>query len=131
MNSERPAEPPGERRPGGALEGEVMAVLQAAPEALTPPQVREQLSGSVAYSTAVTVLSRLYDKGLLSRTRQGRAYAYTPVTDAHGLTARRMRQVMETDSDREAVLTRFVDDLAAGDEQLLRQLLGTDLPRDQ
>lgn len=38
-----------------------------------------------------------------------------------------MRHVLENEPDREAVLSRFVDDLAAGDEQLLRRLLGADL----
>jgi predicted transcriptional regulator len=71
----------------------------------------------------VTVLSRMFDKGLLTRSKQGRAFAYAPVDDAHGLTARRMRQVLESDSDRAAVLSRFVQDLPARDEQLLRQFL--------
>ncbi|GAA2490218.1 BlaI/MecI/CopY family transcriptional regulator [Streptomyces longisporus] len=118
---------PGERRPGGALEAEVLALLQSSQQALTPGEVLRHLEDGLAYSTVVTVLSRMFDKGLLTRSKQGRAYAYAPVADAHGLTARRMRQVMESDSDRAAVLTRFVEDLPAGDEQLLRQLLG-DLP---
>jgi predicted transcriptional regulator len=118
----------GERRPVGALEGEVLALLQAGREPLTPGEVLEKLGGSLSYSTVVTVLSRMHDKGLLSRSKQGRAYAYTPVADGHGLTARRMRQVLESDPDREAVLSRFVENLPARDEQLLRQLLGYDLP---
>jgi predicted transcriptional regulator len=118
----------GERRAVGALESEVLAVLLADPVALTPGQVRRRLDGPLAYSTVVTVLSRMYGKGLLTRAKEGRAYAYTPVADSHGLTARRMRQVLESDPDREAVLTRFVDALPDDDEQLLRQLLGPDLP---
>jgi len=117
----------GARRPG-ALESEVLALLQTSRDALTPGDVLEKLGDALSYSTVVTVLSRIYDKGLLTRTKQGRAYAYAPVADSHGLTARRMRQVLETDPDREAVLARFVDFLAAHDEQLLRHLLGADLP---
>jgi predicted transcriptional regulator len=118
----------GERRPVGTLEGEVLDLLHASTGALTPGQVLERLAGGLAYSTVVTVLSRMLDKGLLTRTKQGRSYAYTPVADSHGLTARRMRQVMESDPDREAVLSRFVGSLPAGEEQLLRHLLGADLP---
>ncbi|MEV5085293.1 BlaI/MecI/CopY family transcriptional regulator [Streptomyces sp. NPDC056159] len=114
----------GERRPGGALEAEVLALLQSSRQALTPGEVRRRLGDDLSYSTVVTVLSRMFDKALLTRAKQGRAYAYAPVSDAHGLTARRMRQVLESDSDREAVLTHFVEDLPARDEQLLRQLLG-------
>jgi predicted transcriptional regulator len=118
---------PGERRPGGALEAEVLALLQSSRQALTPREVLQRLDDGLAYTTVVTVLSRMFDKGLLTRTKQGRAYTYAPVADAHGLTARRMRQVLDADSDREAVLSRFVDELSSRDEQLLRQLLG-DLP---
>ena len=128
MNDQDSAGVGGERRAVGALEGEVLALLQAGRQPLTPGEVLEKLNGSLAYSTVVTVLSRMHDKGLLTRSKQGRAYAYTPVADGHGLTARRMRQVLESDPDREAVLSRFVENLPPGDEQLLRQLLGTDLP---
>lgn len=115
---------PGERRPGGALEAEVLALLQSSRQALTPRDVLQRLDDGLAYTTVVTVLSRMFDKGLLTRTKQGRAYAYAPVADAQGLTARRMRQVLDSDPDREAVLSRFVDELSSRDETLLRQLLG-------
>ena len=117
-----------ERRQMGALEAEVLDLLQTAAEALTPGHVLERLGGGLAYSTVVTVLTRMHDKGLLSRVKQGRAFAYRPVADRHGLTARRMRQVLDADPDRHAVLARFVDDLAAGDEEILRHLLGSALP---
>lgn len=106
---------------------EVLALLQTSRQAQTPGDVLRQLGDGLSYSTVVTVLSRMFDKGLLTRSKQGRAYAYAPVADAQGLTARRMRQVLESDPDREAVLSRFVEDLPARDERLLRQLLG-DLP---
>ncbi len=105
----------------------MLALLQSSRRALTPGEVLRRLDGGLAYSTVVTVLSRMFDKGLLTRGKQGRAYAYAPVADAHGLTARRMRQVLESDPDRKAVLSRFVEDLPARDEELLRRLLG-DLP---
>lgn len=118
----------GTRRPGGALESEILGLLHAAGTALTAGQVLERVDDSLAYSTVVTVLSRMHDKQLLTRSKQGRAYAYAPVADAHAMVARRMRQVLESDPDRAAVLTRFVGDLPADDEHLLRQLLGGDLP---
>lgn len=117
----------GERRPGGTLEAEVLALLHSTHQALIPGEVLARLGEALSYSTVVTVLSRLFDKGLLTRSKQGRAYAYAPVTDAAGLTARRMRRVLESGPDRETVLTRFVADLSTQDEELLRQLLG-DLP---
>lgn len=115
-----------DRRANGVLEAEVLAVLQAAPGPLTAAQVLERLGRKLAYTTVVTTLSRLYDKQVLSRTPAGRAFAYAPVTDASGLTARRMHQVLQDGPDRRQVLTRFVSDLPAGDAALLRALLDTD-----
>ncbi|MEW2485169.1 BlaI/MecI/CopY family transcriptional regulator [Streptomyces sp. NPDC048411] len=112
------------QRGKGELEAEVLAALQhATPDPLTPGEVKEQLGGGLSYSTVVTALSRLYAKGVLKRSQRGRAFAYTPVADESGLAARKMRQVLENGPDREAVLTTFVDDLSADDEQLLRRLL--------
>lgn len=115
------------RRPNGALEAEMLAILQAAEEALTPAQAAERLGGGLSYSTVVTILSRLHTKGVLERTPRGRAYAYAPVADEPGLAARQMHQVLGSKPDREKVLTRFVDDLSPDDELLLRRLLGAEL----
>lgn len=104
-------------------------MLQEASEALTAGQVLERLGGGLAYTTVVTTLSRLYDKQVLSRVSSGRAFAYAPVTDASGLTARRMHQVLADGPDREQVLTRFVSDLAASDATLLRTLLENGVER--
>jgi predicted transcriptional regulator len=128
VDSTGEAAAPGARRPIGGLEAEVLDVLHAARERLTPAEVLRRLDGTLAYSTVVTVLSRMHAKGLLSRTRRGRAYAYVPVADRPGLTARRMRRELESDPDREAVLSRFVEHLSTSDEQVLRDLLGTDIP---
>jgi len=114
----------GSRRGAGELEAATLAVLQAAGAALTPGEVRERLGGRLAYTTVVTILSRLHAKGVLSRVRSGRAYAYAPVADEPGLAARRMRGVLESEDDREAVLARFVSGLSPADERLLRQMLG-------
>jgi predicted transcriptional regulator len=113
------------------LEAQVLAILWAAEAPLSPGQVGERLAPQggqeLSYSTVVTILSRLHAKGVLHRHRAGRAFRYTPVADEAGLAARRMRHVLDTEVDREAVLTRFVSDLSARDERLLRQLLGTAL----
>jgi len=111
------------RRGAGELEAEVLAVLQRAGAALTPGDVSAQLGGGLAYSTVVTILSRLHAKGVLTRRRIRRAYAYAPVADEPGLAARRMRQVLDGEADREAVLEHFVSHLSERDEQLLRSLL--------
>ncbi|MEU6094971.1 BlaI/MecI/CopY family transcriptional regulator [Streptomyces sp. NPDC047079] len=111
------------RRARGELESDVLAALWAADGPLTARQVREQLPGDLAYTTVLTILSRLYDKGMLVRHREGRGYAYAPARDEASHTARRMRSLLEGGSDREAVLARFVSELSAQDEHVLHQLL--------
>ena len=113
----------GGRRAAGVLEAEVMEVLQAAGAPLNPAEVQQRLGSDLAYTTVVTILTRLTAKGLLERTKAGRAYSYAPVSDIPGLAARRMHQVMDGEADRGAVLARFVDSLSDGDERLLRDLL--------
>ncbi|WP_436772800.1 BlaI/MecI/CopY family transcriptional regulator [Yinghuangia sp. YIM S09857] len=111
------------RRGPGELEGEVLALLWTAGEPRTATWAQEQLGGGLAYSTVVTIMSRLYEKGLLTRVRVGRSYAYLPLMDEAGIAARRMRQVLEQEPDRAAVLASFVSDLSDEDEQTLRHLL--------
>src|SRR6266705_3374225 len=116
------------RRAAGELEAAVLAVLQAAGSALSPGQVRDRLGGDLAYTTVVTILSRLHGKGVLVRCKAGRAFLYQPVADEPGLAARRMTQMLDAEPDREAVLARFVSGLSGTDEELLRRMFGEGIP---
>ncbi|MFR9797353.1 BlaI/MecI/CopY family transcriptional regulator [Streptomyces sp. MS06] len=119
---EDPGRPAG-RRARGELEGDVLAALWAAGGPLTARQVRERLPGGLAYTTVLTILSRLHGKGMLLRHRQGRGYAYEPARDEASHTARRMHSLLGGGADRQAVLARFVSELSAQDERVLQQLL--------
>jgi len=112
------------RRAAGELEAAVLTVLQAAGSPLPPAEVRDRLGAGLAYTTVVTILSRLHDKGVLVRRKAGRAFLYAPVADEPGLAARRMAQMLDAEPDREAVLARFVSGLSGKDEELLRRMLG-------
>jgi predicted transcriptional regulator len=112
------------RRGAGELEAAVLDVLQRSASALSPGEVRERIGGDLAYTTVVTILSRLHAKGVLGRRKSGRAYRYVPVADSPGLAARRMARVLDEEADREAVLARFVSSLSDSDEELLRKTLG-------
>lgn len=101
----------------------MLATLWSGPGAMTAGEVQSALGGALAYTTVVTILSRLHAKGTLFRQQHGRAYAYRPVADEPGLAARRMRQVLDSEEDRVRVLARFVSDLSDEDEQVLRSLL--------
>ena len=111
------------RRPAGALEAEILATLWAADEPLTPAAVQTLLGGELAYTTVMTALTRLHEKGVVSRGRVGRAYAYKAVLDEPGIAAAQMQQLLESGEDRRAVLARFVGSLSDDDERALIELL--------
>src|SRR5215469_8909459 len=117
------------RRAAGALEAEILGILRSASKPLTPGEVRERITagqgGDLSYSTVVTIVSRLHDKGLLTRQRSGRGFTYTAVDEA-SVAASRMSQALGSGTDRDAVLTRFASGLSGRDARLLRRLLADD-----
>ncbi|MEU3685757.1 BlaI/MecI/CopY family transcriptional regulator [Streptomyces sp. NPDC030592] len=112
------------RRGQGELEALVLSALREADGPATAGWVQERLGGDLAYTTVITILTRLLEKGAVSRERAGRSFAWTPTSDQAGLAARKMRKVLDAESDREAVLASFVTGLDPDDERLLRALLG-------
>jgi predicted transcriptional regulator len=121
--TERPAHG---RRAAGALEGEVLGALWAADGPLTPAELQAALGTGLAYNTIHTILTRLHDKGLVIRVREGGRSGYQPAKDAAQDAADRMRTVLEGGRDRAEILQRFVTSLSPGDEQALREALGED-----
>ncbi|WP_212823370.1 BlaI/MecI/CopY family transcriptional regulator [Catellatospora sp. TT07R-123] len=115
---------PPKRRGAGQLEHEVLAVLWAAAQPLTPAEVATQLDSGLAYNTVHTILTRLQEKGQIRReVIEGRA-RYSPVQDAAAAAAGQMRAVLDnTSDDRAVVLARFVTDLDPADEAALRDAL--------
>jgi predicted transcriptional regulator len=81
-------------------------------------------SGALSCSTIVTTLTRLHDKGMTSRVRDGRSFRYSATAAPSALTAWRMGRLLESEPNRASVLTRFVDSLGADDERVLREPLG-------
>jgi predicted transcriptional regulator len=90
---------------------------------MTAAQVRAKLGDTLAYTTVMTVLARIADKGQAVRRRQGRAHIYTPVRDEAEVTALQMRRLLESGDNRAAVLARFIGVLSAEDEALLADML--------
>lgn len=111
------------RRGQGELEALVLSVLRETDGPATAGRVQEILGEDLAYTTVVTILTRLLAKGAVTRERAGRSFAWTSASDQAGLAAHRMRRVLDAESDREAVLASFVTGLGPDDERLLRELL--------
>jgi predicted transcriptional regulator len=93
---------------------------------LSPAEVLKVLGGGLAYTTVVTILTRMVDKGVLTRAKAGRMFTYRPVADASGLAARRMLAQLERENDKAQVLHHFVGALSPADEDLLRAILTED-----
>jgi predicted transcriptional regulator len=94
------------RRQSGELESEVLAALDA----------------DLAYTTVMTTLARLHEKGAVHRERVGRAYAYAPSADVAVAAAEQMRRLLDR-GDHASVLARFVGTLDDADGRVLRDLL--------
>lgn len=126
LHREQVSAPGAGRRAAGALEAEILGILRRASKPLTPGEVRERITAGqgrdLSYSTVVTIVSRLHDKGLLTRQRSGRGFIYTAVDEA-SVAASRMSLALGSGIDRDAVLSRFVSGLSGRDARLLRRLL--------
>jgi predicted transcriptional regulator len=109
----------------GELENQVLDVVWGAPGPVTPRQVHDVLSTSrtLAYTTVMTILVRLCDKGRVERHRDGRAYAYHPVITREQYVAARMEEVLGDSRDRSAVFSHFLAGMDPADRAQLRRLL--------
>lgn len=109
----------------GELESAVMDVLWDAEGPMIPGEVHELLSTGrpLAYTTVMTILVRLWQKGRLEREVQGRAYAYRPVHTREEHAALRMAEVLVGTNDRLVALSYFVAGLKPAERTRLRRLL--------
>jgi len=109
----------------GELEAAVMDVLWDRGGWLTPGEVHEALSAErrLAYTTVMTILVRLWEKGRVERHRDGRAFAYRPLQGREAHAAARMAKLLTGAKDRSLALSHFVDDLSPSDRAQLRRML--------
>lgn len=93
-------------------------------EYLAVRDVLALLASGLAYTTVMTVMNRLHDKGLLRRRRDGRAWAYRAATSREAWAAASMGEALRAAKDRRGALLHFVADLGADEAEALRRLLG-------
>lgn len=123
----------------GDLERAVMDVLWSNDPGpgLTVRQVLDGLTGrDLAYTTVMTVLSRLESKGMTTRERDGRAWRYRAAATREHLTVQAMRSPLHdlSSEDRQAAILHFLseaspDDLAAVREAMEEVEAKGDRPR--
>lgn len=109
----------------GTLESAVMRRLWAWDHEVTVREVVEDLQRErdLAYTTVMTVLDNLHRKGMVRRTKLGRAFRYAAVETREAHTAALLEDVLGEAGDRTATLLRFVDQLEPAEQAELRRLL--------
>ena len=90
---------------------DVMAVLWERGTG-TVAEVRSALKGDFAYTTVLTVLRTLEDKGFVSHTSEGKAHRYAPI--------------VEPGAAGRSALSRILDKMFAGSPELLLTQLVSD-----
>src|ERR1043165_5783792 len=90
---------------------DVMAVLWARGSG-TVAEVRAALADEFAYTTVLSVLRTLEDKGYVTHTAEGKAHRYVPA--------------VEPDAAGRSALTRIVDTMFGGSPELLLTQLVSD-----
>lgn len=109
----------------GPLETRVLEALWARE---CPSSVRDlqPLFPGTAYTTLMTTLDRLHRKGVLSRTKQGRAFLYAPLTSRDGFQAARaggtLASMLADPGGAGPLLSFFIDAVSRRDESLLDEL---------
>lgn len=108
----------------GSLEAKIMQVLWNRPDGyLSVRETMGLLDGDPAYTTVMTVMNRLYEKGLLRRRRDGRAWCYRPAMSREAYVANTMSDALRVATDRRAALLHFIADLDSDETASLRRLL--------
>lgn len=110
----------------GTLERRVIEIVWDSDE-VTVRDVHARLDGKVAYTTVMTTLDRLFKKGLLSRTKRARAFAYSAAATREELDVIVANDVVSglLSNDWSApipFLSNLVDEVGRRDRALLDEL---------
>ncbi|MDQ6827649.1 MAG: BlaI/MecI/CopY family transcriptional regulator [Gemmatimonadota bacterium] len=105
---------------------DVMAVLWDRRSA-TVAEVRDALGGDFAYTTVLTVLRTLEEKGYATHVTEGRAHRFQPAVTQHAAGGSALARVLDKifGGSSELLLTQLVSEQKLSDEELrrLRKLL--------
>lgn len=109
----------------GPLEERLMEVIWAAePVSVRDVCQRLEKHGAPAYTTVMTTLDRLFQKGLLSRVKEGNAFIYSALMTRQDVHRRIVEETVSALIERsgDPVLSAFVDAAASASEENLQRL---------
>ncbi len=109
----------------GALEREVMALVWSHGE-ISVRDACVQLGSTIAYTTVMTTMDRLFKKGLLARRKVGRAFLYRASATREemegAVAAELVQSLLQRDSEPLPILSSLVDAVSDRDRALLDEL---------
>jgi predicted transcriptional regulator len=114
------------RKPLGELESAILGVVWDSAARVSVREVLDRLErgSALAYTTVLTVLDRLHDKGLVAREKEGKAFCYWPVMSREvflGQQAARVLTESRVPVNRD-VLMAFLDSAEHADPAVLDEL---------
>lgn len=104
-----------------ARELDIMTVLwERGPS--TVAEVQETLSDELAYTTVLTLLRVLEEKGHVTHTTEGRAHRYAPLVERQAAGRSALQRIRESlfGGSPELLLTRLVEDTDLTEDELRR-----------
>lgn len=112
----------------GPLETKIMQIVWRE-KMTTVKQVHRKLQdqpgrADIAYTTVMTTMTRLADKGILDRRRDGLAYVYTPAVTKDAFESMMVRRVLDglMDDYEDETIDYLLDYLAHKDPQRLQRM---------
>ncbi len=80
---------------------------------MTPGEMHDAIGRrrGLAYTTVMTAMSRLWEKGRLDRRRRGRAFEYHPFTSRSEYAAERMSALLAEAGDSRSAIAHFVSQI--------------------
>ena len=112
------------KRADGSLELEIMQILWSRQSPMSPNEVREHLSGNLAYTSVATVLTRLCEKNQVKRSIAGRNYVYVASILREDWYSNRMSAILNETKNHRELLAGFVGKLSKRDRKDLQRILG-------
>lgn len=111
----------------GELEATIMdRMWQAdAPRSVRDILAELQAEREIAYTTVMTVMERLFRKGLLSRVAVGRAHHYSPSQSRADYTAGLMAEALSHSTNKAETLVHFAERVTAREAKQLAKALAT------
>lgn len=113
-----------DKRKQGALESEVLGCLWDRPAGLTSQQLLAMLGEEVKLTTVLTVLTRLEDKGQVTKSPgAGRSFIFSATTTREQHTAEQLLKLVGSDANPAAVFSHFTQGLTDSQVAELKRAL--------